>query len=96
MINPNSVNELAAEYELRIESLCAKVKWLEAENARLKTVPMKYRRMQFNAELQDQLQAEQDKVKVLTDKLISIGHVKSKAEAALIIDEAITTVKGIK
>lgn len=52
-----------------IESLTAKVKELEAENARLKTVPMKYRRMAFNAELQDQLKAEQSKVKVLTDVL---------------------------
>lgn len=36
---------------------------LQAENARLKTVPMKYRRMEFNAQLQqenDALQAERD------------------------------------
>lgn len=37
-----------------IEQLQAKVAELEKENARLKTVPMKYRRMQFNAQLQDE------------------------------------------
>lgn len=37
-----------------IEQLQARVRELEEENARLKTVPMRYRRMQFNAELQDE------------------------------------------
>lgn len=37
-----------------IEQLQAKVAELEVENARLRTVPMKYRRMQFNAQLQDE------------------------------------------
>lgn len=37
-----------------IEQLQAKVAELEAENARLRTVPMKYRRMAFNAQLQDE------------------------------------------
>lgn len=39
-----------------IEQLTARVRELEAENARLKTVPMKYRRMTFNAQLQDENQ----------------------------------------
>ena len=37
-----------------IEQLQTKVAELEAENARLRTVPMKYRRMAFNAQLQDE------------------------------------------
>lgn len=37
-----------------IEQLQAKVAELEEENARLRTVPMRYRRMQFNAQLQDE------------------------------------------
>ena len=37
-----------------IEQLQAKVAELEEENARLRMVPMKYRRMQFNAQLQDE------------------------------------------
>ena len=37
-----------------INQLQAKVAELEAENARLRTVPMKYRRMAFNAQLQDE------------------------------------------
>ena len=37
-----------------IEQLQAKVAELEEENARLRTVPMKYRRMAFNAQLQDE------------------------------------------
>lgn len=39
-----------------IEQLTARVRELEEENARLKTVPMKYRRMAFNAQLQDESQ----------------------------------------
>ena len=39
-----------------IEQLQAKIDELEEENARLRTVPMKYRRMQFNAQLQDENQ----------------------------------------
>ena len=35
-----------------IESLRTQVAELKAENKRLKTVPMKYRRMEFNAQLQ--------------------------------------------
>ena len=57
-----------------IEQLQAKVAKLEAENARLKTVPMKYRRMAFNAQLQDennelraQLAAEQLNNKLLRE-----------------------------
>lgn len=38
----------------RIEQLTARVRELEEENARLRTVPMKYRRMAFNAQLQDE------------------------------------------
>ena len=37
-----------------IEQLTARVRELEEENARLRTVPMKYRRMAFNAQLQDE------------------------------------------
>ena len=37
-----------------IEQLQAKIAELEAEVERLKTVPMKYRRMAFNAQLQDE------------------------------------------
>lgn len=37
-----------------IEQLQAKIAELEEENARLRTVPMKYRRMAFNAQLQDE------------------------------------------
>jgi len=37
------------------DQLRARVAELEAEVSRLKTVPMKYRRMQFNAELQEQV-----------------------------------------
>jgi len=41
--------------EAENEVLRARVAELEAEVSRLKTVPMKYRRMQFNAELQEQV-----------------------------------------
>jgi len=37
------------------EILRGRIAELEAEVSRLKTVPMKYRRMQFNAELQEQV-----------------------------------------
>ena len=37
-----------------IEQLRARIAELEEENARLRTVPMKYRRMAFNAQLQDE------------------------------------------
>ena len=37
-----------------VDQLQAKVAELEEENARLRTVPMKYRRMAFNAQLQDE------------------------------------------
>ena len=43
-----------SEMTQTIEQLQAKVAELEAENARLRTVPMKYRRMAFNAQLQDE------------------------------------------
>lgn len=40
-----------------IEQQAARIAELEAENARLKMVPMKYRRMEFNAALQKKLDA---------------------------------------
>jgi len=39
------------------EQQAERIKELEAENARLKMVPMKYRRMEFNAALQKKLDA---------------------------------------
>lgn len=38
MINPNTPNQVAAEYEVRLEQLQARVAELEAENARLKVM----------------------------------------------------------
>lgn len=46
--------------------LCAQIAELKAENERLKTVPMKYRRMEFNAQLQkenDELKRQRDEYK---------------------------------
>jgi len=53
---PNYGNEMLEAADL-IEQQAERIKELEAENARLKMVPMKYRRMEFNAALQKKLDA---------------------------------------
>ena len=50
---------------------------LRAELARLKTVPMKYRRMEFNAQLQAENAALRERVKVLEDALRRVRNDKS-------------------
>lgn len=76
MIDPNHVLRVGAATDLYVEQLTARIAELEEENARLRTVPMKYRRMAFNAQLQDennelraQLAAEQLNNKRLREAL---------------------------
>ena len=66
-----------------INQLQAKVAELEEENARLRTVPMKYRRMQFNSQMQDennelraQLAAAQELIAVLRKDAETYGPEK--------------------
>ena len=44
---------------------------LEKEVARLKTVPMKYRRMEFNAQLQKELEAKQARIDELEKRQVT-------------------------
>lgn len=50
----------------RIEEAEAELRRLQAQNERLKTLPMKYRRMEFNA----QLQTENDRLRAQRDELL--------------------------
>ena len=66
--NLHSADQLTEAYEAGKQDQAAELEAARAEIARLKTVPMKYRRMAFNAQLQDenaklnqQLAAEQAK-----------------------------------
>ena len=47
-------------YELR-----ARVEKLEAENAKLRTIPLRYRRMEFNAQLQQEAETLHARIKEL-------------------------------
>ena len=47
-----SLTAAGAEYQRQCFEQSDRIKWLEQQIARLKTVPMKYRRMEFNAQLQ--------------------------------------------
>lgn len=48
-----------------IDRLRARVEKLEAENAKLRTIPMRYRRMEFNAQLQQEAKTLRARVKEL-------------------------------
>lgn len=108
MINPNSVNELAAGYELRIEYLTAKVAELEKSLAEYsqKVLDQACDKGLLRLKVQEQqfeLTDEQHKVKVLVDalewlKLIFTDDTLSQERDAELwlptVDEALATVKG--
>lgn len=57
--NTNTIEKARQEETAKRDALTEQVAALTKENDRLKTVPMKYRRMEFNAQLQNQLAAAQ-------------------------------------
>ena len=59
--------------------LQAKITKQVAEIERLKTVPMKYRRMAFNAQLQEESRSQAERIKVLEE---DVTHYKSEAHDA--------------
>lgn len=56
------------------ERTAAELRRLQAENERLKTLPMKYRRMEFNA----QLQTENDRLRAQRDELLKVLELASE------------------
>ena len=52
----------SVSYMQERDTLKARIDELEKQVARLKTVPMKYRRMEFNAQLQKELEAKQARI----------------------------------
>ena len=83
----------------REEQLRARIAELEAENIKLKrfrSLPMKYRRMAFNAELQEQLAAHEAIIEQMREALSQIeclespnGSILSAGECSNIASEAI-------
>ncbi len=69
-----------ADSRAYVERLKSRIDEVVADNAalrknveRLKTVPMKYRRMEFNAQLQNENAALRERIKVLEDALTHIS-----------------------
>ena len=62
------VAELVDSLEQEVSTLREQVKKLTKERDELKTVPMKYRRMQFNAELQDEVTQLQKQLAALAEQ----------------------------
>lgn len=72
----------------RIAELDQQVAALTKENERLKTVPMKYRRMEFNAQLQNQLSASQAREARLRDAMDTCDRDCIRAALALPTDDS--------
>lgn len=66
-------------------------KKLEAENEQLKTVPMRYRRLAFNAKLQDENDELRNRVEQLEAENSTLrGHIEQLREA---VEEGLSTYK---
>ena len=63
---------ISAQYvnglEFRIKELGEQIEKLTKERDTLKTVPMKYRRMKFNAELQDEVRQQEQQLAALAEQ----------------------------
>jgi len=67
----NLAAEALRSQQAELEALKAKLAEVERENERLKTVPMKYRRMEFNAQLQNEVRQLEEKLAAIRQAVVS-------------------------
>ena len=99
MINPTTtVSQAEAEFKAGFQAGAAS---RDDEVARLKTVPMKYRRMEFNAQLQKENDQLREQVALLREALLtcsagdfSTGHVIYPSFDEKLVEEALAATES--
>ena len=97
------VTQANAEYLERFQAIAfqAGAASRDAEIAKLKSVPMKYRRMAFNAQLQDENDQLREQVAILREALLtcsvgdfSTGHVICPSFDEKLVEEALAATES--